>query len=321
MIPEESQPDRTLLYPATPLQQGMLFHALRSPGDGTDVEQMVCVFREELDASSLRQAWGRVVERHEALRSAFAWTADGQCTQHIQPAVEVPWAELDWETVPEEDIPERTGRLLSEDRRRGFDMTHAPLIRLRLITMGKGRFQLVWTFHHAILDGRSFPIILKEVFYFYAEFREGRRYELPKPRPFHDFTEWLQRQDFKRAEAYWRNLLSGFSAPTPLTVDNIPGTERSNGERQGNANISVPSHVTSQLQRFAHDAGLTLGTLVQGAWAILLSRYSGERDVVFGAVRACRKSTIEGAEDMVGLFINTLPLRLRVDPDLCPGNG
>ncbi len=300
-------------YPLAPLQQGMLFHWLSAPEAGTDVEQMVCALHEKLDASLLRKAWNTVVEQHEILRTYFSWKEDGNCEQSVLPWVAVPWQECDWSTLSEKVQAEHLAQFLSEDRHRGFDMGKAPMLRLTLFRVGGTEYWLIWTFHHALLDGRSFPIVLNEVFACYEAYSAGREVQLEPSRPFRDYIEWLQHLDLPKAERYWRQQLSGFSAPTPLVVDNVSANPQV-PDRQADECVSLSRTTTSALKSFAEQNELRLSTLVHGAWALLLSRYSGEGDVVFGAVRACRKSTIDGADLMVGLFINTLPIRVHITP-------
>jgi amino acid adenylation domain-containing protein len=193
-------------------------------------------------------------------------------------------------------------------------MGEAPLLRLTLIRLDEAEYQLVWTFHHALLDGRSLLLVLKEAFAFYESFRVGQDLELPLPRPYRDYIEWLQSQDPSRGETYWRQQFKGFIAPTPLVVEKASNSQ-ANVTDFHHQSIFLGEATSTALKKLARDNGLTLHTLLQGAWALLLYRYSGEEDVVYGVVRACRKSSIEGADEIVGLFINTLPLRVRVTPE------
>src|SRR5439155_1170800 len=164
-------------------------------------------------------------------------------------------------------------------------------------------------------DGRSYSLVLGEVFAFYEAFSRGEEAELSRPRPFRDHVEWLRTLDPDSAKRYWQDLLRDFRAPTPLVVahdqEAAPLTESVSGTHE----VRLSSALTSTLRERAREASVTLNTLLQGAWALLLHRYSGEPDVVFGATRACRRSTVSGADNMVGLFINTLPMRVRIDPE------
>lgn len=285
------------------MQQGMLFHALSEPHSGVDIEQLVITLPEAVDVPRLQAAWERVVGRHAILRTAFRW--DG--AEPMQGAAEKMDVKIAEEAFPGEA---EFSNWLHEDRLRGFAMDEAPLMRLRLFRGGAEDFRLVWTFHHALLDGRSFPIVLDEVFAFYDD---PARPEPAASRPFRDFIDWHRAQDSATSEPFWRKLLAGFSAPTPLTVADLPGCKL--GRAQGDAEVALGTAATTALRDFASSTGVTLNTLVQAAWALVLSRYSGEEDVCFGATRAGRKSTIDGAENIVGLLINTVPVRTTVTPD------
>ncbi len=288
-------------YPLTPLQQGMLYHALSEPHSGVDIEQMVCVLREPIDPQRLRRAWEDVVSRHAILRTAFRW--ETAPVQEVWSLVELPWTEVDLRPLSPVEREAHFSTYLRTDREKGFTMDCAPLLRLCLFRFAEEEFRLVWTFHHALLDGRSFPIVLQEVF-------DGPSSVRP---PYRAYLDWLQKRDASASEAYWRQQLAGFTAPTPIPVERLGDCALQ--PTQGDADHCLSIESTHRLRELAQAHDLTLNTLVQGAWAILLSRYSGEEDVVFGATRACRRGHIEHADDMVGLLINTLPVRACVSSD------
>ena len=196
------------------------------------------------------------------------------------------------------------------DEKRGFNLATAPLLRLNLAQLDHNRYRFLWSFHHILLDGWSMPLLLKEIFLFYNAYRNGQELNVAKPRPFQDYISWLRRQDAAKTESFWRQALAGFSVPTPLVVDR-PSTEEGYSE----VSLRLSESVTTRLNNIAQRSELTLNLLVQGAWAILLSRYSGEHDVVFGATSSGRPVELNGVESMVGLFINTLPSRVRIAPD------
>jgi amino acid adenylation domain-containing protein/non-ribosomal peptide synthase protein (TIGR01720 family) len=276
----------------------MLYHALAEPHSGVDIEQMVCVLQEPVDANHLRRAWGEVISRHAILRTAFRW--ETAPVQEVWSLVELPWTEVDLRSL---SAPEREAHLaeyLRTDREKGFTMDRAPLLRLCLFRFAEEECKLVWTFHHALLDGRSFPIVLREVF-------DGPS---GTPPPYRAYLDWLQTRNPSASETYWRQQLAGFTAPTPIPVEHVGDCAPQ--PTQGDADLCLSVESTNRLRELARSHDLTLNTIVQGAWAILLSRYSGEEDVVFGATRACRRGHVEGADDMVGLLINTLPVRVRV---------
>ncbi len=296
-------------YPLSPLQQGMLFHALSSPHSGVDIEQLVLTLREPVDVERLRAAWERVVARHGILRTAFR--CDGaEPMQDVREKVAVPFRVEDRSGFVSGENATYLAVWMQADRACGFTMDEAPLLRLHLFRLGEEHWQLVWTFHHALLDGRSFPILLEEVFAFYEN---SALPELPQPLPYADFIAWHREQDHSAGESFWREQLAGFTTPNLLVVDGLGG--RTATRQQGDVETSLPPAVTAQLIARTEQSGVTLNTLVQGAWAILLSRYTGEQDIVFGATRAGRHSTVAGADEMVGLFINTLPVRTTVRED------
>jgi Condensation domain len=172
---------------------------------------------------------------------------------------------------------------------------------------------LIWTFHHMLADGQSYPMLIREAFDRYEALRQGKELDLPSPPPYKDFIEWLRchhREQASRAETFWRAQLQGFAAPTslPSTAPRLSAEELVHSEQA----VQLTAATTTALRAFAQAYGLTLNTLVQAAWAVLLNRNSGEDDVVFGVTRAGRRSTTPGAEQLVGLCINTIPVRVRL---------
>jgi amino acid adenylation domain-containing protein/non-ribosomal peptide synthase protein (TIGR01720 family) len=299
--------DISATYPLSPLQQGMLYHALSQPRSGVDMEQLVLTLPEPIDADRLRAAWAAVVLRHPILRTAFSWSGE-EARQQVYSEVKLPFSEEDLSALPEDDKATHLENWLRADRQRGFAMDVVPLQRWHLFRWGAADFRLVWTFHHALLDGRSFPLVLDEVF---ARYDTPDAPEPATQRPYADFIAWHQARDLGPSESHWRAKLAGFRAPTQLAVDSLPDVTEAHG--QADAQISLEADVTYELRAAAEHWSVTVNTLVQGAWAILLSRYSGEADVCFGATRAGRAGTIEGADAMVGLFINTVPVRVQVE--------
>ena len=302
-------------YALSPLQHGMLFNTLLHPGSGLDIEQVLCELNEPLDVAQFRCAWQTIVTRHPVLRTAFRWEGLAEPLQEVHAVVQLPWEEQDWRTLEAGERDQRVMEFMRADRRRGFDMAQAPLFRLTLLRCGADDYRLVWTLHHAVLDGRAYRFVLEEVFEAYASLRAGGEPSLPRRPPFRAYIDWLQHQDINAGETYWRGLLRGFAAATPLAIDRATAPGEISASPKATEELLVPGHASAMLREVARDEQVTVNTIVQGAWAILLSRYSGETDVVFGVVRATRGSTVAGAEDMVGLLVTTLPLRMQVEPD------
>jgi amino acid adenylation domain-containing protein/non-ribosomal peptide synthase protein (TIGR01720 family) len=302
-------------FPLSPMQQGMLFHYLKEPHSGVDIEQVVVHLPEEIDALRLRKAWEWLVLRHDILRARFLWEGIDQPRQEILDSVAVPFFVEEARQLSSAEQKMKLSAFLEGDRCRGFELNAAPLLRLTLFEWGESSFSLVWTFHHALLDGRCFPILLAEVFGIYAELATGKISARPEPFAYRRYIDWLQEQDFTAAQGFWKEYLTGFNAPTPLVVDHKSSKEEV-AYQQGEAWEILDSTTTARLRDVAQSEDLTMNSLVMGAWAILLHRYSGEADVVFGATRACRKSSVPGADETIGLFINTVPVRVQLSDDL-----
>ncbi len=303
------------IYPLTPMQQGMLFHSLYAPESGVYVEQMDCPLHGRVDVLAFERAWGHVIERHPILRTAFLWEELDEPLQVVQQQVDLPFEQRDWRGVPLVEQAARLEQLRHQDQRRGFDLSEAPLMRLTLLQTADDAYHFVWTHHHLLIDGWSLPLLLQEVFACYEAFRQGRRPALPHLRPYRDYIAWLQDQNLERTEAFWRQSLAGISAPTPLAFGSAGPAAPDTQADQESGQIQVPAEATATLTALARQHQITLSTIVQGAWALLLSRYSGEVDVVYGVTVSGRPVDLDGAERMIGLFINTLPVRVAVRPE------
>ncbi|MEE8523271.1 MAG: non-ribosomal peptide synthase/polyketide synthase [Thermoanaerobaculia bacterium] len=301
------------LYPLSPLQQGILLHTLVEKSQY--VEQMSLTLRGRLDVSLFRRAWQRIVDRHGNLRTGFLWRDLDQPLQMVHERAEVPLTELDWRACPPAERRARLESLLEADREQGFELFRPPLLRLTLIRLEDDLTQIAYTYHHLILDGWSTPLLLREIFACYRDLASGERPPSRPVRPFRDYIAWLAEQDQGAAEVFWRPYLAGFTSPTPLATQRAQGGLLGAEKRQrGRQSLALSATATRALQAAAQRLGLTLNTLVQGAWALALWRYSGEADVVFGATVSGRSAPLAGLESMLGLFINTLPVRARIRP-------
>ncbi|HEX5886575.1 MAG TPA: amino acid adenylation domain-containing protein, partial [Pyrinomonadaceae bacterium] len=303
------------IYPLSPMQQGMLFHTIYAPQSGVYFHQVRCILEGELDVSSLRDAWQRVLDRHAILRTAFVWEHRKQPLQVVYPQVLLPWREEDLRAASPSAQREHLEAYLKQDRESGFALSQAPLMRCALLRTADHVYEFIWSYHHILLDGWSIALLLKEVFAHYAAFQRREPLELSPPRPFQDYIAWLKRQDLSEAESFWRNSLRGFTVPTPLGL--ARPQSNTNGDRPEYAEVQVElsPELTAALNSLAAQQQLTVNTIVQGGWALLLSRYSGEPDVVYGATVSGRPAELAGIENMIGLFINTLPVRVRVSGD------
>ncbi|HXO41096.1 MAG TPA: condensation domain-containing protein, partial [Thermoanaerobaculia bacterium] len=311
------------IYPASAQQQGMLFETMAAPGAGLHVEQLTCRIDGELDVAAFERAWQALLRRHAVLRTAFAWQDQPQPLQIVVLDVAVPLAVEDWSALPPPEVETRLRALLEADRGQAFRMSKAPLMRLRLLQTGERSRLLVWTHHHILMDGWCRPVLLRELFTLYEACHLGSEPALPPTLPYSAYITWLGSQDTARAEAFWRQELHGFCRPTalgrPAAAADAGGFQAGNGAGNGAGYATVqgrlPARETAALQALAQDRRVTLSTVAQAAWALLLGRYSGEADVVFGVTVSGRPAELAGIESAIGLFINTLPLRVRIEPE------
>nr|WP_231936465.1 non-ribosomal peptide synthetase [Fischerella sp. NIES-3754] len=300
-------------YPLSPMQQGILFHCLADPKSGVYFDQFSCTIEGNLNIAAFHRAWQQVVNRHPILRTCFLWEGLKQPVQVVHRQVTLPFVHQDWRRLSSVAQQGQIEAFLSSDRCQGFNLTIAPLMRLVLIQLTDYSYHFIWSSHHLLLDGWSVPLIFQEVLAFYKTFAQGQTLSLPSPRPYRDYIVWLQQQNLSEAETFWRQTLKGFTAPTKIGENqNDQQTPTDNYKEQ---ELRLQASTTAALQSLAQKHQLTLNTLVQGAWALLLNRYSGEADVLFGVTVSGRPAALPKAESMVGLFINTLPFRVKVDPE------
>ncbi|WP_394360908.1 amino acid adenylation domain-containing protein, partial [Amycolatopsis sp. SB7-3] len=289
-------PDTAEVWPLTPLQAGLLFHATMD-GDGPDVYTVQVSFDLEgpLDPARLRDAAQTLVDRNAVLRTGYRYLASGRPVALVARSVTVPWRFV--------DSPDAVEAEMAHDRRR-FDPAAAPVLRFLLLALADGRHRLVFTHQHVLLDGWSVPQLFAELSQLYA----GA--DVAPARQYRDHLGWLGGQDRDAAEAAWRQALDGLTEPTHL-VPHDPQRVPALPER---LSLELPEQSTEALTALARSRGLTLNTLVQTAWSIVLGRLTSRADVVFGATVAGRPPELAGVERMIGLFINTIPVRIVLDP-------
>jgi amino acid adenylation domain-containing protein/non-ribosomal peptide synthase protein (TIGR01720 family) len=302
------------IYPLSPMQQGMLFHSLYEPHAGVYVTQLVCELKGELDWEAFEAAWQVILNRYPALRSDFEWETTAEPIQVVRRAVKVRWTLDDWRGASRKEQDARLEEYLRQDREHGFDLRCAPLMRLSLVRRSDEESAFILSNHHLLMDGWSLSILLEEVFTLYDADRRREAVSLPETRPFKDYIVWLRQQDKAGAEDFWRGTLKGFTTPTPLGAERGRASLRAQDQVYSEESLHLSAASTARLRSLARQHQLTLNTLMQGAWALLLSRYSGERDIIFGVTSSGRPTDLTGSDRMVGLFINTLPVRAQVAP-------
>ncbi len=309
---KESDPQIEDIYPLSPTQQGMLFHSLFAPESGVYFDQLIFTFRGELNKVAFRQAWTEVVNHHAALRTSFLWEDLSEPVQVVQRHVELPWEEQDWQNLSFAEEQEQLEAHIKTDRKRPVDLSRAPLMRFCLVRTSENGYQLIWSRHHLLLDGWSSAVMLKQVFDSYERLNQGEPVQLEQHRPYKDYIVWLKEQNKSAAESFWRDTLRGHQEPTPLCIDSVKRRSDTT-ETYGRYEIQLAHESTSKLREFARRHQLTLNTIIEGAWGLLLSRYSGKARVVLGTTVAGRPTELDGVERMVGLFINTVPLMVEID--------
>jgi acyl carrier protein len=299
------------IYPLSPQQKGMLLESLSTNMLDLHLERLTCVLHGELGQAAFESAWERVIARHSIFRTAFAWKGQEEPLQVVLERVPLP--------LTVEDLRDRTPSqqegafraYLQSDLERGFDMSRAPLMRLALFRTGEREHRLVWTHHHILMDGWCRPVVVAEFSALYQACLRGEDLLLPPTFPYRDYVSWLRGKETERprAERFWRETLSGLSGPTPLGEPAGPAPAGTVPQRRAHM-LHLPEDTVLRLRDLARQRRLTLNTVLQGAWALLLSRYSGLDDVVFGTTVSGRPAELPGVETMIGLFINTLPFRV-----------
>ncbi|MFJ3928565.1 amino acid adenylation domain-containing protein, partial [Streptomyces sp. NPDC090022] len=293
-----------------PLQQGLFFHAVYDDqGEDVYTVQLALDIEGPLRPRSLRAAAETLLARHPVLRAAFRDDAGLTAPVQVVPArVELPWTEIDLTGLPEDERADTVADWMTRDRAVRFDPAHAPLLRFALLRTGAERHRLVLTNHHILLDGWSMPVLVKELLTLYG--RSGDGSALPRVTPTRDYLTWLAGQDRGAAEAAWRQALDGLTEPTLVA----PAGRDAGPAAPDRVTVDLPAETTARLTDAARTGGFTLNTLLQAAWAMVLGQLTGRSDVVFGGTVSGRPPQVPGIESMVGLFINTLPVRVALDP-------
>ena len=295
-------------YPLTPAQEGLLFLSLAADGSRVTVEQHVALYRGRLDVGSLRRAWQRVVDRHSALRTVFAWDPEQRPGQQTLRESPLAWSEDDWRMRTPLEQESTLDAFLLANRDKGVDMSQAPPLRVSLIRTAADEHHLVWTFHPILLDARSMALVGQEVAACYRAFLRGTEPELPPVRPYRDYVEWLQRQDPSGAEAFWQRLLDGSAATSRLGTMSLAPAEAGIDAQQ----LELPEETGAKLRALAGEQGFELSILFNAAWALVLSRHIGESDVLFGVTLSRLPPEMVGLESMVGLCTWPMPIRVQI---------
>jgi amino acid adenylation domain-containing protein len=299
------------IYELSPLQFGMLFHTLYAPESRLYFEQVLVPIEAAVDRGIVRDAWSRVIAANDVLRTSFHWEGIEKPVQVVHGAAQLSFTFRDLSGGSDTRQAAAMGEFCEADRQSGFDMAKAPLLRVALFQLSPASYRVLLSFHHAILDGWSLQHVYRQFLRCYEAIARGATPAAPKVAPYKAYICWLQKQDIKAAEAYWRDQFRDHEAGARLFP---PRQDADSFAADGFAadEHCLSAEETTALRLFAQQRRLTLNTLVQAAWAILLARMTGLDDVVFGSIVSGRPTDLAESDEMVGMFINTLPVRIRL---------
>ncbi|MGA8118179.1 MAG: amino acid adenylation domain-containing protein [Actinocatenispora sp.] len=304
------------VYELSPIQEGLLFHNLYSPGSGVYLEQVTMRMQGQLDVPAYLRAWQSIVDRHAVLRTSFHWEGVDRALQVVHRQAEFPIEVLDWRDVEGDKLTERYEEFARADRMSGFDWAVAPLMRGKLIQLRDDEWEFFWSFSHLLMDGWSFGLAFAELADLYTGYAAGKEVELPDARPYRDYLVWWKRQDRTATEQFWREYLAGHDSSDALEIGSAPDGPLPEDEPT-HAVLPTPEllDLMEPLTEFARGHGLTLNTVMQGSWALIVSRYLGREDVLIGSTGTQRPATLSGAERIMGPMLATTPVRAQVRPD------
>lgn len=304
----KDQPD---FYPLSPMQEGILFHVMENPGTDMYLDQVGYPIAGSLDVAAFEKAWLYVIDRHAALRTSFLTPKNTPPIQVVHQKSAIAVKTLDWRQMSPAQQEEELAAFLASDRAASFDIGSGPLMRLTLIVRADSLFYFNWTWHHILMDGWSSSIVISEVTAAYQAYAKNEAPNFKPARPYREFIRWLTTRDLRGAEDYWRQLLSGANRARSFPLSDFE-IETEGGHLQGDGAIRLTAEFTEKLDKYARSNRVTLNSVVQFAWAVLLGAYTNNDDVIFGSVVSGRPASLAGVEAMVGLFINTLPVRLKL---------
>jgi amino acid adenylation domain-containing protein/non-ribosomal peptide synthase protein (TIGR01720 family) len=310
---QSSHPSLENLYIATPMQAGLLFHGLLDDSGASYTTIIHCDLVGEIDMAVFKQAWQSIIARHEVFRTSFVGLEEKQIHQLVHNDVTLPFIELDWREQAQTlaQTADALAAYRRQDKANGFDFLQPPLMRISLIRLSDERYHFVWTHHHVLSDGWCLPVVFGEVLTSYRALLNGSTPVLPQVVPYEQYIAWLCAQDKSQARDFWSDYLDGFSAPTPLNIDKLPPEPGQQGPQSQSWQLS--DALRAQLSDLAKACRCTMSVIMQTAWSLLLRGYSAQDEVVFGATVSGRPAHLPGVEKMIGLFINTLPVRVTFD--------
>ncbi|MCH9696801.1 MAG: amino acid adenylation domain-containing protein [Gammaproteobacteria bacterium] len=304
------------IFPLAPLQQGLLFHSVFSEQSTSYLQQVSWHFHGNLDLECWCQSWEQLIEMHPVLRTGFDWQGVQQPLQVVFKHTELIWQDIDYSHDQDSSPEVLIQHYLQQDKKIQFDSKDMPLQRFACLRINPRHTVFVWSYHHLLLDGWSLPKLIEDIFSLYAAKITGKSAKLPQRRPFRDYIDWVLKRDITEALNFWRKQLNGFHSPNKLVIDSGQEPDPAQQIDYQQLTIILDQSATTELVRFAHQQRVTLNVVLQAVWTVLLSRYSSSRDILFGATVSGRPVDLEQVGDMLGLFINTIPVRINLNAKL-----
>ncbi len=301
------------IHPLAPVQEGILFHANYETDKDVYLQQVTGNIEGNLDVEIFKMAWESCIKRHSSLRTSFIWRSLPRPVARVHSSVNLPFIIEDWQNLDINKLESKWEDFLKNDRQQNLSTETAPLMRLTLVKTGAQKWRFCWSHHHILLDGWSLPLVFGDVISVYQAQQNSQVLHLPPAPNYQDFIAWLNQKETDAAERFWRKELAGLESATNLGLSTgVSRNSPTSADYQILEGIITPE-IYTQLKTYANQHQITVNTLVQAAWGILLSKYSGVNEVVFGVTVSGRTTELSSCSEMVGLFINTLPLRLKID--------
>ena len=302
------------IYPLTPMQRGMLFHSLQDHSSGTYFQQLSFRLNGVLDLILVEKSLNELFKRHHVLRTAFIHQ---DVEKPLQLVLKERWVDFYYEDISDMTSSEERERLIREfklkDRQRSFDLSKDVLMRISILQSGKNEYEFIWSVHHILMDGWCTGILIAEFFEIYTCLLEKKKYHLPPVTPYRNYIQWLEKQNKKHSRTYWKRYLDSYEEA--VLVPGKKSQQDNDGYKNENIRLEFDSERTVNLDGAVVKNHVTVNTFIQAVWAVLLGKYNGREDVVFGSVVSGRPAELEGVETMVGLFINTIPVRIQFKGD------
>lgn len=307
------------VYPLSPMQEGMLFHALADKDSTAYFQQLTIKIDGELSIPFVQQSFNKLIQRHEVLRTIFVHDLLEKPRQIVLKERSSTVLVQDLIQFSQDKQQSLIDEFCAQDRRKGFNLAKDMLTRIAILQLSANRYTLIWSFHHILMDGWCSGVLISEFFQIYRSLLENRQITLEKVYPYRNYIKWLQKQDNDDASRFWRDYLQGYSEhatfPRYLLTSVKQGDESAEQQPvQKVCSFIIDQNLTRKLKKIAENYQVTINTICQVVWGILLQKYNNLYDIIFGSVVAGRPAEIEGIEKMIGLFINTIPLRVTTIP-------